>query len=223
MKYNNQFEYKAYGDYALFSDPVTRVGWKPTLLYIIDEVKILNPIRTVSKGIRPIKYNGGNDLSMYTYLHDVAYAVRGRFIWNKNHPELAQDRNKDKHFQILKRMIARGGRRDIFLGTRECQAYVEPCRFDEEKSFYSDGELSFGLMYHSLIYADEAICDEDKGKLTVCFHSPVMKNGVIRLTPPEKCSVKRHIKPAKIKVFDSEHLMSADVLYEEVKQLELVE
>ena len=170
-----------------------------------------------------VLYNGGNDLSMYTYLHDVAYAVRGRFIWNENHPELAQDRNEDKHFQILKRMIARGGRRDIFLGTRECQAYVEPCRFDEEKSFYSDGELSFGLMYHSLIYADEAICDEDKGKLTVCFHSPVMKNGVIRLTPPEKCSVKRHIKPAKIKVFDSEHLMSADVLYEEVKQLELVE
>ena len=160
---------------------------------------------------------------MYTYLHDVAYAVRGRFIWNENHPELAQDRNEDKHFQILKRMIARGGRRDIFLGTRECQAYVEPCRFDEEKSFYSDGELSFGLMYHSLIYADEAIRDEDKGKLTVCFHTPVMKNGVIHLTPPEDCTVKRHIKPAKIKVFDSGHLTPADVLYEEVKQLELDE
>ena len=250
MKYSNQFEYKVYGDYALFSDPVTRVGgekstlpiptyaaligvtksvyWKPTLLYIIDEVKILNPIRTVSKGIRPIKYNpikinGGNDLSMYTYLHDVAYAVRGHFIWNENHPELAQDRNEDKHFQILRRMIARGGRRDVFLGTRECQAYVEPCRFDEEKSFYADGELSFGLMYHSLIYADEAIRDEDKGKLTVCFHTPVMKNGVIHLTPPEKCTVKRHIKPAKIKVFDSGHLTPADVLYEEVKQLELDE
>ena len=109
MKYENKFEYKVYGDYALFSDPVTRVGgekstlpiptyaaligvtksiyFKPTLLYVIDEVKILNPIRTVSKGIRPIKYNGGNDLSMYTYLHDVAYAVRGHFVWNENHPE----------------------------------------------------------------------------------------------------------------------------------------
>ena len=94
MKYDNRFEYKVYGDHALFSDPVTRVGgekstlpiptyaaligvtksiyFKPTLLYVIDEVKILKPIRTVSKGIRPIKYNGGNDPSMYTYLHDVA-------------------------------------------------------------------------------------------------------------------------------------------------------
>ncbi len=26
-------------------------------------------------------------------------------------------------------MIARGGRRGIFPGTRECQAYVEPCHF----------------------------------------------------------------------------------------------
>ena len=246
MKYRNMFEFKVYGDYALFSDPVTRVGgekstlpiptyaaligvtksiyWKPTLLYVIDEVKILNPIRTVSKGIRPIKYNNGeNDLSMYTYLHDVAYAVRGHFIWNKNHPELEQDRNEDKHFQILKRMIERGGRRDVFLGTRECQAYVVPCRFDREQSCYADGEISFGLMYHSLIYADEAIAPEDKGQLSVCFHTPVMKNGVIRFLPPEDCTIKRHIKPGTIKIFDQEHDTPIDELSEEVKLIELDE
>lgn len=93
----------------------------------------------------------------------------------------------------------------------------------QKKSFYGDGELSFGLMYHSLIYADEAIRDEDKGKLTVCFHTPVMKNGVINLTPPEECTVKRHIKAAKIKVFDGEQFTTADELYEEVNQLELDE
>ncbi len=160
---------------------------------------------------------------MYTYLHDVAYAVRGHFVWNENHPELEQDRNEDKHFQILKRMIVRGGRRDIFLGTRECQAYVEPCRFDQEQSFYADGEISFGMMYHSIIYADEAICDEDKGKLTVCFHMPVMKNGVISFAPPEKCTVKRHIKSASVKVFDTGHFTPTDELFEEVKQIELDE
>ena len=246
MKYNNSFEYKVYGDYALFSDPVTRVGgekstlpiptyaaligvtksiyWKPTLLYVIDEVKILNPIRTVSKGIGPVKYNNGeNDLSMYTYLHDVSYAVRGHFIWNMNHPELAEDRNEDKHYQILRRMIVRGGRRDVFLGTRECQAYVEPCKFDKEPSFYGDGEVSFGLMYHSIIYADEAICAEDKDQMTVCFHTPVMKNGVIRFTRPEDCTVKRHIKPSKIKVFTTEGYNPIDKLYEEVKCIELDE
>lgn len=118
MKYKNEFCYKVYGDYALFSDPITRVGgekmsypiptysaligitkaiyFKPTLLYVIDSVKVLKPIRTVSKGVRPIKYNnGGNDLSIYTYLTDVAYAVKGHFIWNENRPEFANDRNEE--------------------------------------------------------------------------------------------------------------------------------
>lgn len=245
MKYKNEFEFKAYGDYALFSDPITRVGgekstmpvpsyaaltglcksiyWKPTLLYVIDAVKVLRPIRTVSKGIRPIKYNGGsNDLSMYTYLYDVAYAVRGHFVWNENHPELEQDRNEDKHFQILKRMIVRGGRRDCFLGARECQCYVEPCRFDEEKSFYENsGDISFGLMYHSIIYPDEAIVAEDKGWLSVCFSTPIMKNGVIEFAKPEDCTIKRHIKKGKIKKFGEDNLSPVSALYEEVKDIEL--
>ena len=79
------------------------------------------------------------------------------------------------------------------------------------------------MMYHSIIYADEAICDEDKGKLTVCFHTPVMKNGVISFTPPEKCRPKRHIKSASVKVFDTGHFTPTDELFEEVKQIELDE
>lgn len=242
MKYKNEFCYKVYGDYALFSDPITRVGgekmsypiptysaligitkaiyFKPTLLYVIDSVKVLKPIRTVSKGVRPIKYNnGGNDLSIYTYLTDVSYAVKGHFIWNENRPEFANDRNEDKHYQILKRMIKLGGRRSPQLGVSECPAYVEPCNFDEEKSCYDDGnnsEISFGLMYHSIIYCDEAINEEDKGKMTVCFHTPVMKNGQIDFIRPEQCTIKRHIRDAKQKVFDTEKCESVDTLHTEL-------
>lgn len=241
MKYKNEFCYKVYGDYALFSDPITRVGgekmsypiptysaligitkaiyFKPTLLYVIDSVKVLNQIRTVSKGVRPIKYNGGNDLSIYTYLTDVAYAVKGHFIWNENRPEFANDRNEDKHYQILKRMIKLGGRRSPQLGVSECPAYIEPCNFDEEKSCYDDGnnsEISFGLMYHSIIYCDEAINEEDKGKMTVCFHTPVMKNGQIDFIRPEQCTIKRHISDAKQKVFDTEKCESVDALHTEL-------
>lgn len=241
MKYKNEFCYKVYGDYALFSDPITRVGgekmsypiptysaligitkaiyFKPTLLYVIDSVKVLNQIRTVSKGVRPIKYNGGNDLSIYTYLTDVAYAVKGHFIWNENRPEFANDRNEDKHYQILKRMIKLGGRRSPQLGVSECPAYIEPCNFDEEKSCYDDGnnsEISFGLMYHSIIYCDEAINEEDKGKMTVCFHTPVMKNGQIDFIRPEQCTIKRHIRDAKPKVFDTKKCESVDTLHTEL-------
>lgn len=245
MKYRNQFEFKVYGDYALFSDPITRIGgekcslhiptyaalvgvcksiyFKPTFKIVVDSVKVLNPIRTVSKGIRPISYiSDKNNLSSYTYLHNVAYAVRAHFVWNDNHPELIQDRNEDKHFQIMQRMIKIGGRRDVFLGVREAQAYVEPCKFDEEQSCYADiPELSFGLMYHSIIYADEAVNDEDKGKLTVCFHTPIMRKGVVDFIPPENCTIKRHIKDSEIKTFGKNQFSSVDELYKEAESIEL--
>ena len=162
----NSIEFKIYGDYALFTDPITKIGgekmtyqiptyqaligvaesiyWKPTFRYIVDEVKVLNPIQMESKGIRPIKYGGGNELATYTYLKKPSYAVRVHFEFNENRPELEFDRDEHKHHNILKRALSAGGRRDIFLGARECQAYVEPCDFDEEVSFYDNyGEIHF--------------------------------------------------------------------------------
>ncbi len=150
MKVRNQIEYALWGRYALFSDPVTRMGgekssymvptyqalkgitesiyWKPTIIWIIDEVRIMNPIRTESKNIRPISYNEPkNTLSIYNYLADVSYQVRAHFIFNENRrSDLGQDFNENKHHNIARRMVEKGGRRDIFLGTRECQGYVEP-------------------------------------------------------------------------------------------------
>lgn len=226
--FRNTVEFQVSGDYALFSDPITRVGgekfsyqiptyealkgilhsvyWKPTIIWIIDEVRIMNPIQTETKAIRPITYNGGNDLSYYTYLKDVCYQVRAHFIWNDNRPELEMDRNENKHHNIAKRMISRGGRRDIFLGTRECQGYVEPCEFGKGKGFYDEmpGELAFGFMYHGITYADEALLKEDMGKMTVRFWYPVMKNGYIHFLPPEKCKDKRHIHEMEIKEFTND-------------------
>ncbi len=42
-------------------------------------------------------------------------------------------------------MIERGGRRDIFLGTRECQGYVEPCVFGEGEGAYDAFDMDFGI------------------------------------------------------------------------------
>ena len=192
----------------MFSDPVTRVGgektsyyvptyetlkgmlasvyWKPTIIWIIDAVRIMNLIQTASEGMRTLNYNGGNDLAIYTYLKDVRYQVRAHFIWNENRPELSVDRNEHKHHNIARRMIARGGRRDIFLGTRECQGYVEPCVFGEGSGSY-DGvtELDFGYMFHGFTYADEAVREAEKGHLSVRFHRVVMKKGIIDFPHPE--------------------------------------
>lgn len=241
MIHRNLVEFEVSGDYALFSDPLTRVGgekctlqvptyealkgvlssiyWKPTLIWIIDAVRIMNPIQTEVKGIRPIKYSGGNDLSYYTYLKQVRYQVRAHFIWNENRPELASDRNENKHHNIAKRMIDRGGRRDIFLGTRECQAYVEPCAFGEGEGCYDTlPELSFGLMYHGMTYADEAYSPETQGKLTVRFWYPVMQRGIITFLPPEECPITNIARDMPMKSFGDglANFMPVDMLEGEI-------
>ena len=224
MQYPNIVEFEVTGDYGLFSDPIMRVGgekasyqvptyealkgilmsvyWKPTLIWIIDEVRIMNRIQTEGKGVRPIKYyNDKNDLAYYTYLKNCRYQVRAHFEWNENRPELAEDRSENKHHQIAKRMIAKGGRRDIFLGTRECQGYVEPCVFGEGEGAYDDiPELSFGLMYHGITYADEAYSPETQGKMTARFWRPVMKKGVIKFIRPEEC-IHKELRSMSVKAF----------------------
>ena len=117
MQYSNTITLHVWGRYALFSDPITRVGgekfsypvptyqavkgilesvyWKPTFLWVPDAIRIMNPIETESKGIRPIRYNNGtNDLSIYTYLVNVSYQVQAHFEWNLHRPDLADDRNE---------------------------------------------------------------------------------------------------------------------------------
>lgn len=154
------------------------------------------------KGIRPIKYSGGNDLAYYTYLKNCRYQVRAHFEWNENRPELKCDRNENKHHQIALKMIRKGGRRDIFLGTRECQGYVEPCVFGEGPGAYDDiPMLEFGLMYHGITYADEAYSDETARHMTARFWRPVMEHGVIHFPRPEQCPHHKVLADMQIKPF----------------------
>lgn len=96
---------------------------------------------------------------------------------------------------IAKRMIEKGGRRDIFLGARECQGYVEPCEFGSGKGAYDEmPELAFGLMYHGITYADEAYSDETKNRMTVRFWYPTMKKGVITFPRPEECTITKTVR-----------------------------
>ncbi len=223
MEKPNIIEYRVYGRYALFTDPLSKTGgekcsyqiptyqalkgitesiyWKPTITWVIDECRIMNQILTESKGIRPIKYSGGNDLSYYTYLYNVDYQVRAHFEWNENRGDLEFDRNENKHYDIARRMVERGGRRDIFLGARECQGYVEPCVFHEGESVYDQASLSFGIMVHGITYPDEAVREEEKGKMTVRLWNAQMINGVIHFPRPEECTIRQVLRDAKQKNF----------------------
>ncbi|MGG4146805.1 type I-C CRISPR-associated protein Cas5c [Paenibacillus algorifonticola] len=231
----NQIEFEVSGKYALFTDPLTKIGgekfsyqvptyqalkgivesiyWKPTIIWYIHEVRIMNVIQTESKGIRPIEYNGGNTLAYYTYLKDVKYRVRAYFDFNPHREDLVYDRNEHKHHNIAKRSAQAGGRRDIFLGTRECQGYVEPCDFNEGKGFYDEvPEVDFGHMVHGISYPDETGRPERETRLW-----PVkMERGIIRFIRPEKCELTRKTGEGVAKAFSSENMESVDHLHEEL-------
>lgn len=219
----NSIEFRVWGRFALFTDPLTRIGgekssyhiptyealkgitksiyWKPTLIWIIDEVRVMKRIRTQTKGTKPLEYGGGNTLAIYTFLADVEYQVKAHFEWNPHRPELADDRNEAKHHIIAQRMLERGGRQDIFLGTRDCQGYIEPCVFGSGQSHHDNsGELAFGVMFHGFDYPDET----GEAKLHARFWRPTMVDGVIRFTRPEDCTIRKFIREMGVKKFEKQ-------------------
>lgn len=244
----NTIEFRVWGRFAMFTDPLTRVGgekcsyhvptyealkgiaksiyWKPTFIWVIDAVRVMKRIRTQTKGTKPLNYGGVypsernpakkkeepfNTLAIYTFLTGdpdpatgvpgVEYQVRAHFEWNKHRPELAKDRTDGKHYQIALRSLERGGRQDIFLGTRDCQGYVEPCKFGTGAGDHDrKGELGFGLMFHSFDYPDET----GEGKLRSNFWLPKMVDGVIRFPRPEECRVKNEVREMQPKRFGIE-------------------
>jgi CRISPR-associated protein Cas5d len=233
----NCIQFKVWGRYALFTDPITKMGgercsyhiptyealkgiaksiyWKPTFVWHIDKVRVLNPMRSQTKGTKPLKMSGGNDLSIYTYLVNVAYQVQAHFEWNMHRPELGKDRVDGKHFQIAQRMLERGGRQDIFLGTRDCQGYVEPCIFgDDPGHFDTIDELSYGLMFHSFGYPDET----GEPKLITRLWRPVMKHGVIEFTrTSDPSNIIKELRPMTMKTFgESRNLKDVNIEYEQL-------
>ena len=209
----NNIEFKVSGRYALFTDPLTKIGgekcsyhiptcealkgiaksiyWKPTFTWFIDWVRIMRPVRTQSKSVKPLVYGGGNSLAIYTYLAGVAYQVEAHFEWNPYREDMAQDRIDGKHFEIARRMVEKGGRQDVFLGTRECPGYVEPCRFGEDAGAHDNsGEIAYGLMFHGFDYPDETGMNE----LHARFWRPVMRDGIIVFPRPEECPVRTFVR-----------------------------
>jgi len=230
----NTIEFKVWGRYALFTDPLTKIGgekcsyhiptyealkgvaksiyWKPTIIWVIDGVRVMKRIQTQTKGTKPLNYGGVypserdagkkqepiNTLAIYTFLSDVEYQVQAHFEWNLHQPDLKADRIEGKHYSVACRMLDRGGRQDIFLGTRDCQGYVEPCRFgDGEGAYDSARELAFGLMFHGFDYPEET----GNAKLEARFWRPTMVEGVLKFSRPEDCAIRKFVRDMTPKRF----------------------
>jgi CRISPR-associated protein Cas5d len=161
--------------------------------------------------MKPLVFNGGNSLAIYTYLADVEYQVQAHFEWNLYRDDLASDRDESKHWHVAKRMLEKGGRQDIFLGTRECQGYVEPCTFGEGKGDYDGyGDLEYGLMFHGFDYPDETGTNELHSR----FWRPLMKDGVVEFVKPEDCTVRKFVREMIPNPPSSEGLREEGLLHE---------
>jgi CRISPR-associated protein Cas5d len=247
----NTIEFRLWGRYALFTDPLTKIGgekcsyhlptyealkgvcksiyWKPTIIWVVDAVRVMRRIRTQTKGTKPLEFSGGNTLAIYTFLtgidenvkdasrqFGVEYQMRAHFEWNEHQKELEKDRIEGKHFAIVKRMLERGGRQDIFLGTRDCQGYVEPCVLGEGEGAYDgDDEVGYGLMFHGFDYPDETGKDE----LHARFWYPTLKKGVLTFDHPKDCrsDLRKFVRKMSPKTFGIKNVKSVDLEAEELE------
>lgn len=201
MQRSNTIEFEITGRSAMFADPISRtrslpvptyeaikgilreIYWKPTFIWIVDEVRVMNCIFLEKYSIM----NHGHPV-VQERLRNVKYQVRAHFIWNENRPEFSADRNEDKHFRIALRCLAKGGRFAAYLGTADCPCVVRSARFGSGESHYDhSGRIDFGTMYHGMTYPDEGWDSKTRSGVYRRSWHCVMDNGVLQFMPPELC------------------------------------
>lgn len=203
MDFTNTVHFELSGRYALFTDPLTGCGGEKCSLpvptfealkgaargiyssrdfcWTILAVRIMHPIITETMTLTRLNYfKSGRDISVYTYLRDVRYQVLARLEFAQEIPR----ETRLKHFSILRRMLKRGGRRMIYLGTASCPAEIALTRFGTGEGYYDGESADFGLMYHSISYRSGCAC-------SVQLFQCRMQRGIIVFPTPQDCPVCR--------------------------------
>ena len=69
-------------------------------------------------------------------------------------------------------------------------------------------------MVHGITYPDEAVREEEKGKMTVRLWNAQMADGIIRFPRPEECAIRQVLRDAKQKDFHLEKNFSGLMEFE---------
>lgn len=235
---SKNFYVKVRGDLALFTAPPTKGGserfsylvptqqalhgivdaiyFKPTFTNIVSEVKVINRIQTEIMGMRNLYLDGAIDRSNISYLSNVEYLIKFYFTWNDSRMDLKNDRNISKHESIMERSLKKGGRRDIFLGSRECLGFAEEIDEDEyenSKSFYQGQELDFGLMFQTFSYPTKQLPE-----FWSYYSKILMKDGVITFKDIKDCEVRNKLSNTEYTI--ANQIKSVDNEYNEIQSWE---
>lgn len=175
---------------------IESIYWHPGITYIIDEIKVLNPIKRISirrnelkskiaaRTILKVRKDPNKKLFIdrredntqrnSSVLTDVDYLVTFHFVVNEN-----ADITEAKAAAILGRRLDKGECfKQPYLGCREFAAQIE--RFDGDlPSYYAnDEQIDLGIMLYDLDYSDLA-------EPQAIFYRPIMQKGVITVKKDE--------------------------------------
>ena len=227
MTFRNTIELEITGSSAMFTDPEKKsagllcslpvptyeavkgilrsIYWKPTFIWVPDELRIMNEIAFESFPVK-LHQNGKLVFTEKERLNNVRYQLRAHFVWNENRPELSADRDENKHFRIALRSLSKGGRRAVYLGTADCVGYVRSIKFGSGRGFYDGCDMDLGEMYHGITYPDENMTEQSCMNVYQRSFRCVMNDGIIRFPPPEQCS-REFLRQGAIKRFGGLPLM----------------
>lgn len=190
MNFSNSIELEIRGERALFRDPVKHepipvpsfetlkgilcsVYWNPVFTWVPDRLRVMEKIIFLDEGARLSTGKRTENVTL-RYLFNVKYQLRAHFVWNEQRPDLAHDRDENKHFRIALRSLSRGGRRNVYLGSADCPGEVRSVHFGSGEGFYDcAGRVDFGEMFHSF----------DHAAGVPLYSGCVMESGFIDLPP----------------------------------------
>ena len=218
-------QFEVSGRHALFADPLISAGgekttysvptyealkgicksvyWKPTFDWVVDRVRVLNPVQTETSGTKLLNLSTGvSDRAFFTYLCDVKYQIEAHIEWDESHPGYINDRDFKKHYDIAAKSVIHGGRLPVFLGKSECCGVVKPCVFGEGEGYYvNSGTINFGIMYHGITYPGQSREPELKESYTLDMAPTSMTDGIIVFRRPEDCIHQKIREGGKTDVF----------------------
>lgn len=204
------FEVRVWGEFAMFTDPVTRtsgekisypipvysalkgimesVYFDPAIQWVIDNCRIMNPILMEAMWFCD-RYRG--DRVLQNYLSCCEYQVRAHMKFNNAVYKMEEQRDIRVCIKMARNALKVGGRRYAFLGTKKCPAYVETQSFGTGEGYYDkSGERVYGLMFHSYEYPEH----NRQHELKVRFWRPKMIDGIIHYCLPGQCDYIRTLR-----------------------------
>lgn len=150
------------------------IYWRPTVMWIIDKIRVMNLITQTDKG----------------ELQNVEYQVQAHMEWDLDRKDMAKDRIVGKHVASAQRALKQGGRMTCYLGKKEpgFEADIAPCEFGKGSGAYDIiPNVSFGPMLHSVTYPSPDQQKKGNNKKICNYFDCSMVRGVITFPRPEQC------------------------------------